>query len=305
MPSSTPAFASARRASLNGPDAPGPERSAYSRSWRDFRRNPLARFGATTIALLLCVAVFAPWLAPRDPDALDYFRGLAPPGRTAWLGTDSLGRDTLSRLIFATRVSLIVGLGVSGLSVLIGATLGATAGWSGGWVDGVISRLMDVLWSIPMLPLVMVIGAFIKITPPLLVLLLGGISWVGVARLVRAQAMSLREQEFIAAARSIGLSNARIVARHILPNTTAPMVVAGTLSVASAILVESALSFLGFGVDPSTPTWGNMLQNAQNYLIRAPWLSIFPGAMIALTVTSFNFVGDGLREAFDPRLKRR
>ncbi|MDR7418397.1 MAG: ABC transporter permease [Armatimonadota bacterium] len=305
MPSSIPASASRREARPAGPEAPGPIAGAYSRSWRDFRRNPLAKFGAATIVVLLCVAVFAPWLAPRDPEAIDYFRGLAPPGRTAWLGTDPLGRDTLSRLIFATRVSLVVGLGVASLSVLIGAALGAVAGWSGGWVDSVISRLMDVLWSIPMLPLVMVIGAFIKITPPLLVLLLGGISWVGVARLVRAQALSLREQEFIAAARSIGLPGSRIVIRHILPNTTAPMVVAGTLSVASAILVESALSFLGFGVDPSTPTWGNMLQNAQNYLVRAPWLSIFPGAMIALTVASFNFVGDGLREAFDPRLKGR
>jgi peptide/nickel transport system permease protein len=164
---------------------------------------------------------------------------------------------------------------------------------------------MDVLWSIPMLPLVMVIGAFVKITPPLLVVLLGTIGWVGVGRLVRAQALSLREQEFIAAAQSLGVPASRIILRHILPNTTAPMVVAGTLAVANAILVESALSFLGFGIDPSTPTWGNMLQNAQNYLVQAPWLSIFPGMMIALTVTSFNFVGDGLREAFDPRLKRR
>jgi len=305
MPSSIPGSASKRAASPTGPEAPGSIAPAYSRSWRDFRRNPLARFGAATIVVLICIAVFAPWLAPRDPDALDYFNAFSTPGRTAWLGTDPLGRDTLSRLIFATRVSLVVGLGVSGLTVLIGAALGATAGWSGGWVDSAISRLMDVLWSIPMLPLAMVLGAFIKVTPPLLVLLLGGISWVSVARLVRAQTMSLREQEFIAAARAIGLPNARIVIRHIIPNTTAPMVVAATLAVANAILAESALSFLGFGVDPSTPTWGNMLQNAQNYLRRAPWLSVFPGAMIALTVTSFNFVGDGLREAFDPRLKRR
>lgn len=305
MPSSIPESASKRAARPTGPEVPGPAPAAYSRSWRDFRRNPLAKFGAATIAILMCVAVFAPWLAPRDPDVLDYFNAFAPPGRTAWLGTDPLGRDTFSRLIFATRVSLVVGLGVSGLSVLIGATLGATAGWYGGWVDGALSRFMDVLWSIPMLPLAMVIGAFIKVTPPLLVLLLGGISWVSVARLVRAQTMSLREQEFIMAARSIGLRSPRIVIRHIIPNTTAPMVVAATLAVANAILAESALSFLGFGVDPSTPTWGNMLQNAQNYLRRAPWLSIFPGVMIALTVTSFNFVGDGLREAFDPRLKRR
>lgn len=305
MPSSIPESESRHAVRSADPEAPGSIPVAYSRSWRDFRRNPLARFGAATIVILICVAVFAPWLAPRDPDALDYFNAFAPPGRSAWLGTDPLGRDTLSRLIFATRVSLVVGLGVSGLSVLIGAALGATAGWSGGWVDGAISRLMDVLWSIPMLPLAMVLGAFIKVTPPLLVLLLGGISWVSVARLVRAQTMSLREQEFIAAARAIGLSNPRIVIRHIIPNTTAPMVVAATLAVANAILAESALSFLGFGVDPSTPTWGNMLQNAQNYLRRAPWLSVFPGVMIALTVTSFNFVGDGLREAFDPRLKRR
>jgi peptide/nickel transport system permease protein len=274
-----------------------------SRSWRDFRRNPLAQFGAWTILILTFVAIFAPWLAPRDPGAIDYFNNLKPPSMTNWMGTDPLGRDTLSRLIFAARVSLTVGLGVSILAVLIGSALGALAGYYGGWFDNVISRLMDVLLSFPTLPLVMVIGAFIKVTPVGLVLLMSSVGWMGVGRLVRAQTLSLREREYVQAARCVGASNIRIIFRHVLPNATAPVVVAATLGVANAILAESALSFLGFGVDPSTPTWGNMLQNAQPYLVQAPWLSIFPGLMITLIVTSFNFVGDGIREAFDPRLK--
>ena len=276
-----------------------------TRSLREFRGNPLAQFGLWTIVVLVLAAILAPVLAPYSPDAVQLSNAFNPPSPSNWFGADPLGRDTLSRLLYTARVSLTVGLGVSGLSVLIGSLVGALAGYYGGLVDNLLSRLMDILFAIPALPFIMTLGAFFPITPVVLVLLLGLLSWVGVARLVRAQTLSLREREFVTAARSTGLGNGRIVLRHILPNATAPVVVAATLGVANAILVESALSFLGFGVDPSTPTWGNMLQNAQNYLLQAPWLSIFPGLMISLTVTSFNFVGDGIREAFDPRLKGR
>lgn len=276
-----------------------------SRGWRDFRRNPLAQFGFWAIIALILLALLAPLLARYNPETIDYFKGLQPPSLDNWFGTDNLGRDTYSRLLYAARISLTVGLGVSFLSVIIGTLVGALAGYFGGLIDQVLSRVMDLILSFPQLPLIMVIGAFVRITPVLLVVLLGSLGWVGVARLVRAQALSLRERDFVLAARAIGQNNFQIILRHIVPNTTAPIVVAATLAVANAILAESALSFLGFGVDPSTPTWGNMLQNAQNYLLQAPWLSVFPGIMISLTVTSFNFVGDGVREAFDPRLKGR
>lgn len=274
-----------------------------SQVWRRFRRNPLAMFGVTVLVLLSLSAIFAPLVAPYDPNAVNPYIALQPPNADHWLGTDDLGRDVLSRLLFAGRVSLLVGLSAAAIAVLIGTLLGALAGYYGRMVDTLISRLVDVMLALPILPLALVLGAFTQITPLRLTLILAAVSWMGVARLVRGEFLELRTAQFTEAARSVGTPNLRIIFVHLLPNAIAPVVVAATLLVAYAILIESALSFLGFGLQPPTASWGNMLFNAQRYLRNAAWLAVFSGVLITLTVASINFVGDGLREAIDPRLK--
>jgi peptide/nickel transport system permease protein len=278
-------------------------RTLESQVWRRFRRNPLAMVGVAVLVFLSLSAIFAPLLAPYDPNAVNPYVALQPPNADHWLGTDDLGRDVLSRLLFAGRVSLLVGLSAAAIAVLIGTLLGALAGYYGRMVDTLISRLVDVMLALPILPLTLVLGAFIQITPFRLALILAAVSWMGVARLVRGEFLELRTAQFTEAARSVGTPNLRIIFVHLLPNAIAPVVVAATLLVAYAILIESALSFLGFGLQPPTASWGNMLFNAQRYLRNAAWLSVFSGILITLTVASINFVGDGLREAIDPRLK--
>lgn len=290
------------------PDLLRPHRkpeSVQAQVWRRFHRNPLALFGVAALVLLALSAIFAPWLAPYDPNAVDPYAALQPPSPDHWLGTDDLGRDVLSRLLFAGRVSLLVGLCTALVAVIFGALLGAIAGFYGGMTDGVIARFIDVMLSLPVVPLALVFSAFVPITPLRLTLILAAVSWMGVARLVRGEFLRLRHAQFTEAARSIGTPNLRIISVHLLPNAISPILVAATLLVAYAILIESALSFLGFGIQPPTATWGNMLFNAQRYLRNAPWLAIFAGVVISLTVASINFVGDGLREAIDPRLKER
>jgi peptide/nickel transport system permease protein len=279
--------------------------SLRTQVWRRFRRNPLAIFGIITLALLALSAIFAPWLAPYDPNAVNPYDALQPPTAAHWLGTDDLGRDVLSRLLFAGRVSLLVGLSTALAAVVVGALMGAVAGFYGGMTDSIIARFIDLMLSLPVVPLALVFSAFVSITPLRLTLILAAVSWMGVARLVRGEFLRLRNAQFTEAARSIGTSNTRIIFVHLLPNAISPIVVAATLLVAYAILIESSLSFLGFGIQPPTATWGNMLFNAQRYLRNAPWLAIFSGVLITLTVASINFVGDGLREAIDPRLKER
>ncbi len=271
--------------------------------WRRFRRNPLALFGMTVLALLSLASLFAPLLAPYDPNAVDPYVALQPPHAEHWLGTDDLGRDVLSRLLYAGRVSLLVGLCSAFVAVSIGTVIGALAGYYGRVVDQLLSRLIDIVLSLPVVPLALVLSAFTEITPLRLTLILAAVSWMGVARLVRGEFLELRNAQFTEAARSIGTPNRRIIWLHLLPNAISPIVVAATLLVAYAILLESALSFLGFGLQPPTASWGNMLFNANRYMRNAPWLSIFSGVLITLTVASINFVGDGLREAIDPRLK--
>lgn len=279
--------------------------SLRTQVWRRFRHNPLAIFGIITLALLALSAIFAPWLAPYDPNAVNPYDALQPPTAAHWLGTDDLGRDVLSRLLFAGRVSLLVGLSTALVAVVVGALMGAVAGFYGGMTDSIIARFIDLMLSLPVVPLALVFSAFVSITPLRLTLILAAVSWMGVARLVRGEFLRLRNAQFTEAARSIGTSNTRIIFVHLLPNAISPIVVAATLLVAYAILIESSLSFLGFGIQPPTATWGNMLFNAQRYLRNAPWLAIFSGVLITLTVASINFVGDGLREAIDPRLKER
>jgi len=271
--------------------------------WRRFARNRLAVFGLVILLLMILGAVGAPWVAPFEPDKISY-DFLEEPSAEHVLGTDDIGRDELSRLIYASRISLTVGVCVSIITIIIGTLVGSIAGYYGGRTDAWISGGINVLLSIPMIPLAMVLGAFLKTNLRFVVLILGLLSWTGVARIIRAEFLSLKEREFIMAARIMGTSDFRIIFRHILPNTTAQIIVAATLQVASAILAESALSYLGYGIQPPTASWGNMLQNAQRFFRTNPMLAIYPGMLISLTVISINFVGDGLRDALDPRLRR-
>ena len=258
----------------------------------------------TSLVILLAfalAALFATHIAPYSPSAVNPRQMLQPPGAEHWLGTDDIGRDVLSRLIHAGRASLSLALGVAAVAVVIGGLLGALAGFYQGRLDTAVSTLVDTMLSIPALALAMVASAFIELTTWRLILILSLVSWPTIARLVRGQVLSLKQRTFVEAAYAAGSSPYRVLFVHILPNTLTPVFVAGTLLVAYAILVESALSFLGFGLPPPAATWGGMLNDAQLYFREAPHLAIFPGLAITLVVASINFAGEGLREALDPR----
>ena len=270
--------------------------------WRRFLRHRMATWAAGCLLLLGLAALLAPWLAPRGPETVDLKAVLKPPGAAGWLGTDDIGRDVLSRLLHAGRASLLLGLGVAVTSVGLGGLLGALAG-AFRRADAVVSAVVDALLSVPALALAMVAAALLQLTPLKLILVLSLLSWTTVARLVRGQVLSLMEWPFVEAARALGARRGRILWRHVVPNVLAPVFVAGTLLTANAILIESALSFLGFGVPPPTATWGGMLHAAQIHFAQAPWLGIFPGLAILLAVAGINFLGEGLRESLDPRLR--
>ncbi|MBM3451032.1 MAG: ABC transporter permease [Armatimonadetes bacterium] len=270
---------------------------------RRFRRNRPAAGGAVVLVVLAVVSAAAPFLATHRPDAVDPLNMLQGPSAVHWMGTDDIGRDTYSRLLYAGRVSLALGAGVAVLAVGIGATLGAVTGYFGGRTDAIVGAVIDALLTLPAIVLAMVSGAFLQLNTWRLVVILSLVSWTTVARLVRAQVLTLRAWPFVEEARAMGAAESRILFRYVLPNALVPVYVSGTLLVAYAILVESALSFLGFGVPPPAATWGGMLNAAQLYYREAPWLAIFPGLAITLVVASINFVGEGLREALDPRLR--
>ena len=263
--------------------------------WRLLTRDPLALAGLVVLALLAAGSILAPWIAPYDPTSTSPRAMLQPPSAEHLLGTDDLGRDVLSRLLYAGRVSLGLALAVAVGSVGIGALLGGVAGLLGGRSDRAISAVVDTLLAIPPLALAMVASAFVQLDLARLTAILALVSWPGVARIARGQVLSLREREYVEAARAAGAGTPRLLLRHLLPNATAPLAVAGTLLVATAILVESALSYLGFGLPPPTASWGGMLNEAQLWFQEAPWLAIFPGLAITLAVASVNVVGDALR----------
>lgn len=264
--------------------------------WRRLLRDPLATGGAMVLVALALAAVLAPWLTPYEPSATAPRAMLEAPSPAHPLGTDDLGRDVLTRLLHAGRVSLSLAVGVAVLAVGIGAVLGGLAGLFGGRVDRAISALVDTMLAIPPLALAMVASAFVQLTALRLTLILALVAWPTVARLVRGQVLSLKERDFLEAARALGAGSGRLLLRHLLPNAVTPVIVAGTLLVATAVLIESALSFLGFGLAPPTATWGGMLNEAQLYFTEAPWLAVFPGLAITLAVASVNFLGEGLRE---------
>jgi peptide/nickel transport system permease protein len=282
--------------------------------WKRFKRHKLALTGAVVLLFVTLVALCAPLLHLQDPNEIDQTNWmgypLAPGIAGHLLGTDDNGRDLLARLVFGARISLIVAFFAVLMEIGIGTVLGAIAGYYGGMVDYAIMRLTDVFLSIPLLPLLLVLTAIVSATSSksalsfgVIVVIIGGLSWMSVARLVRASFLSLREKEFSEAARALGNSDARIIFRHLLPNAVAPIVVAATLDIANVIVLESTLSFLGFGIQPPTASWGNMLANAQANMAIAPWVAIFPGLCILVTVLAVNYLGDGLRDALDPNMR--
>jgi peptide/nickel transport system permease protein len=275
---------------------------------KDFRKrflkNRVAVAGCVIVIVLFAVSLLAPWLAPHDPNAIDLKNVLAPPSAEHPFGTDPLGRDVLSRMIWGAGISLKVGFVATGIAILIGTILGALAGYYGRWVDAVIMRFVDVMLCFPAFFLILAVIAILEPSIWNIMIVIGLTGWMGVTRLVRADFISLKERDFVQAARAIGAGDLRIIFLHILPNAMASVLVTATLGVAGAILTESALSFLGIGVQPPTPSWGNILTAGKDNIDIAWWLSFYPGLAILITVLGYNLLGEGIRDALDPRLRR-
>ncbi len=309
MAGSIPASVTAEAAAA---PARGPRFSWGTETWRRFRRHKLALAGAVILLLIMLAVLAGPWIWRVPINEIDFTARLAGPSLQHPLGTDDLGQDLLARMLYGGRISIAVGLAAMLIAIVVGILVGAVAGISRGSVDAALMWLTDLFLSLPQLPLLLLIiylfrdslkaivgpevGVFI-----LIVIVIGGFRWMPVARLVRAQFLSLREKEFVEAARALGASPLRIVARHLVPNSMGPVIVAGTIDVAAAIIAESTLSFLGLGFPPDIPTWGRILYDAKDYLDVAPHWALFPGTAIFLTVLSINYLGDGLRDALDPR----
>lgn len=272
--------------------------------WKRFRKNKLALAGAFIVILLFLVAVLAPFISPYDPGQINIKRVLQEPTAEHILGTDSLGRDVFSRMIWGSRISLMVGFVAVGISSLVGIFLGALAGYYGRLADNLIMRFVDIMLCFPTFFLILAVIALLEPNIWNIMIIIGITGWMGVARLVRAEFLSLRERDFTMAEKALGARNFRIIFRHILPNAMAPVLVSATLGVAGAILTESALSFLGIGVQPPTPSWGNILTAGKDNIEIAWWLSLYPGMAILITVLGYNLLGEGIRDAIDPRLKQ-
>lgn len=276
-----------------------------SRVMRHFVSHPLALLGLLMISLLTLACIVGPHLLPYDSLYIDLRARFAPPFTgDHYLGTDPLGRDIAARLFMAGRTSLLVGVSAMVLSILVGTIVGVIAGYRGGWIGASLMRTVDGFLSFPSIFLLLALAAALKPSASMITVVIALTSWMEVARIVDAEVRSLREREFVLAGQMLGLSRTYIMFREILPNAMGPIIVAATLTIARAILMESYISFLGHGIQPPLPSWGNMLNGAQQYLASAPWLAIIPGAAITIAVTSFNFIGDGLRDALDVRASR-
>jgi peptide/nickel transport system permease protein len=305
MASSTPGSGIAEPVAA-APARPAAALPARPRRWRTLRhaaRARLAPFGAAVLLIAVAAALLAPVVAPHDPLKQDLNRALARPDRAHLLGTDNVGRDVLSRVIWGTRVSLVAGLGSVGIAVLVGGLLGLLAGYAGGRIDGLVMRLMDAVLSFPPLVLALALGAVLGAGLTGVVIALGVVYTPTFARLMRGQVLSITAREYVDAARALGVPGWRIAWSHVLPNATAPIVVQASLSVAFAILAEASLSFLGLGVQPPGASWGSMINAGRGYLQQAPWIVFGPGAALFVTVVGLNFVGDAVRDALDPRLR--
>ncbi|MBI5034302.1 MAG: ABC transporter permease [Chloroflexi bacterium] len=273
--------------------------------WRRFRRNRLAVVGLGIVIILCVVAALADYVAPYNPIEVNLDIQFEPPSMQHLFGTDLYGRDLLSRVIYGARISLLIGFIPSAISMIIGAVLGVLSAFYGGWVDTLIMRIADVVLAFPSIILAMVVTYTLGASLFTLFIALSVVGWAGAARVVRAQALAIKETDFVTASKSIGASNRRIMFNHIIPNCIAPILVLFTLNIPDAIMAEAGLSFLGVGAQPPTPSWGLMTNEAQQYVFNAPWASIMPGLAILLTTLGFNFVGDGLRDAIDPYLKSK
>jgi peptide/nickel transport system permease protein len=262
----------------------------------------LSVIGAMIVLFLMTVSLLAPFIAPYDPTAIDVYNVLSPPTKTHMLGTDELGRDLLSRIIWGSRVSLKVGFVAVGIAILIGIIIGSMAGFYGGKTDAILMRFVDIMLAFPTFFLILAVIAILEPSIFTIMAVIGITGWMDVARLVRAEFLSLKQRDFVDAAKAVGISNARLMFRHILPNALSPVFVAATFGIAGAILTESGLSFLGLGVQPPDPSWGNILTSGKDNIEIAWWLSVYPGLAILITVLSYNLVGEGLRDALDPRL---
>jgi len=273
-------------------------------AWRRLRKHHLAMGGLVVIGILILSAIFAPWIAPYRFEEIDLMNRFAPPFRGGHLlGTDDLGHDVLTRLLYAGRVSLLVGFSAAFSAVALGTLVGVVAGFYGRIVDNILMRLTDIVLTLPVFGVLLLLGRYFGGGLLAIIIIIGLFGWTVTSRLVRGEILKLKSLDYSDAARAMGANESRIIFRHLLPNAMAPIIVAATLDVGGAILTEAALSYFGVGIQPPTPSWGNMLQNAQSYLWTSPWLAFWPGMMIFLTVLCFNFFGDGLRDALDPRLK--
>jgi len=283
-------------------DVRGVARSQWRLAFERFRAHRPAVIGIFVLTLLAILCSAAPLISPYDPDKTQLLSLYEPPSLKHPFGTDDLGRDLATRILYGGRVSLTIGLLAVSVAITVGTLVGVTAGYYGRWIDSLLMRTVDALYSFPRLFLLILFGVFFKgMTVGVIILVLGMLSWLTTSRLVRATFLSLKQREFVEAARGVGASDVRIIFRHILPNSLAPIIVAGTLGVGAAIIAESTLSFLGLGIQPPTPSWGNMLNHATTDMDKAPWIAFFPGFFIFLAVMSINFIGDGLRDALDPR----
>jgi peptide/nickel transport system permease protein len=271
--------------------------------WKRFSKNKIALAGSCVVLLLFIISILAPWLSPYDPNQINLKLVLSPPSGSHLFGTDQLGRDVLSRMIWGARISLKVGFVATGIAILLGAVLGAVAGYYGRWIDAVIMRFVDIMLCFPTFFLILAVIALLEPSIWNIMIIIGLTGWMGITRLVRADFTSLKERDFVLAAKAIGAGDFRIIFIHILPNAMASVLVAATLGVAGAILTESALSFLGIGVQPPTPSWGNILTAGKDNIDIAWWLSLYPGLAILITVLGYNLLGEGIRDSLDPRLR--
>ncbi len=270
--------------------------------WKQFKKNRLAVAGGVIVFTLFFIAILAPLISPYNPNDIDRKHVLEPPSIKHPLGTDDLGRDVLSRMIYGSRISLAVGFVAIGIATLIGMILGAFAGYYGGWAERIIMRFIDIMLTIPTFFLILAVIAFIGAGIWNIMIVIGVTSWMGVSRLVRAEFLSLKEREYVLAAKALGASDFQIIFKHLMINSMAPVLVSAVLGVAGAVLIESALSFLGIGIQPPTPSWGNILTLGKDNIEIAWWLSVFPGLAILITVLGYNLLGEGIRDSIDPRL---
>ncbi len=285
---------------------PSASRSGFNRLLRLAHSQPLAFAGALILLLFLICALFAPWLAPHDPTHLHLSARLLPPSPAHWFGTDELGRDVLSRILYGARVSLLVAIAVVGISLILGSALGMLAGFYGGLTDTLVNiYLTNAFLALPGILLAIAIVAFLGSSLVNLILALALASWVNYARLVRAQVLTVKQREYVQAARSMGATDLHLMVRHIFPNIVQPLLVQAAIGMAAAVLSEATLSFLGLGIQPPTPTWGAMLNDARSHIFESPYLMLFPAIALALCVFSFNLIGDGLRNYLDPRSRLR